>query len=65
MKITAEQKNVLKKYLPNLDEFKNLGDLLLALDDVITEVGFDENWELNSEGLKLQKIYDEIYMSNA
>jgi len=50
--------------LPNLDEFKELGELLLALDDVITEVGFDKNWELNKEGLKLQKVYDEIYISN-
>lgn len=36
----------------------------MALDDVITDVGFDENYELNKEGLKLQLIYDQIYNQN-
>lgn len=38
---------------------------LLALDDKIIEVGFDDNMEFyNDEGKKLQKIYDNIYDMN-
>jgi hypothetical protein len=32
----------------------------LQLDDKITEIGFDEDYNLNEEGLILQKLYDEL-----
>ena len=61
-----EEFSELKKYF-DTDEYTsndNIDGLLMALDDVITDVGFDENYELNKEGLKLQLIYDQIYNQN-
>ncbi|HJI93101.1 MAG TPA: hypothetical protein OIM29_08955 [Oscillospiraceae bacterium] len=66
LNITEEQISELKKYF-DTDEYTsndNIDGLLMALDDVITDVGFDENYELNKEGLKLQLIYDQIYNQN-
>ena len=66
LNITDEQISELKKYF-DTDEYTsndNIDGLLMALDDVITDVGFDENYELNKEGLKLQLIYDQIYNQN-
>lgn len=66
LNITEEQISELKKYF-DTDEYTsndNIDGLLMALDDVITDVGFDENYKLNKEGLKLQLIYDQIYNQN-
>lgn len=66
LNITEEQISKLKEYF-DIDEYTsndNIDGLLMALDDVITDVGFDENYELNKEGLKLQLIYDQIYNQN-
>lgn len=66
LNITEEQISELKKYF-DTDEYTsndNIDGLLMALDDVITDVGFNENYELNKEGLKLQLIYDQIYNQN-
>jgi hypothetical protein len=66
LNITEEQISELKKYF-DTDEYTsndNIDGLLMALGDVITDVGFDENYELNKEGLKLQLIYDQIYNQN-
>ncbi len=62
MIITDAQKAVLTKYGVEVQE--DVNDTLLALDDKITEVGFDEEYELNEKGLELQKVYDEIYNQN-
>ncbi len=67
MVITQQQKNLLSEYIKNMDKLivsDDINDLLLKLDEVITEIGFDEHYELNEEGLKLQKAYDEIYEQN-
>lgn len=66
LNITDEQISELKKHF-DTDEYTsndNIDGLLMALDDVITDIGFDENYELNKEGLKLQLIYDQIYNQN-
>lgn len=65
--ITIEQKKILSKHIPNIQKIiqsDDVNELLLPLDDLITEIGFDENYELNQEGLILQKIYDQIYNQN-
>lgn len=65
--ITIEQKKMLLNYIPNIEKIiqsDDVNELLLPLDDLITEIGFDENYELNQEGLILQKIYDQIYNQN-
>lgn len=65
--ITDEQKELLLKYLPNTEkilETDEVNDILDLLDDKITEIGFDKNWNLNKVGLKLQRLYDDIYYQN-
>ena len=49
-----------QKYIDNDD----IGQLLDDLDAKITEIGFDENYDLNEEGLKLQRLYDALYDQN-
>ena len=66
MIVNNEQISVLKTYL-DVDKYIKAGDLnglLDELDDVITDVGFNKNYELNKKGLQLQKIFDQIYGQN-
>ena len=42
----------------------DLDDVLDQLDDKITEIGFNRDYTLNEIGLKLQKLYDELYVQN-
>ena len=62
MNITDEQRGLMKQYA--VDVFDNVDDMLLALDDKITEIGFNTDYSLNETGLKLQKLYDELYIQN-
>ncbi len=67
IKITKEQKELLLKYLPDIEDLFKINEtdsILDVLDDLITEIGFDDNWELNDEGLRLQLLYDKIYSQN-
>lgn len=67
MNITDEQKDLLFLYLPNLRinvAADDIDTVLLDLDDKITEIGFNADYSLNKTGLKLQKLYDEIYTQN-
>lgn len=68
MKITFQQKELLIDKIEDIEriaESDDVNDLLFPLDDLITKIGFDENYELNKEGLKLQKLYDEILEQNS
>ena len=63
-KYKSEDFEYLKKYFDESFLMSD-ADVLLALDDKIIEVGFDDNMEFyNDEGKKLQKIYDNIYDMN-
>ena len=58
-----EQKELLLKYLPNYKTFDDLGDLLLALSDVMLE-SLDENDEGTDETTVIARLYDEIFVQN-
>ena len=62
MNITQIQRDILKEYKVKI--FNNVNDTLSALDDKITEIGFNADYSLNSKGLKLQRLYDELYNQN-
>lgn len=63
-KYKPEDFEYLKKYFDESFLMSD-ADVLLALDDKIIEVGFDDNMEFyDDEGKKLQKIYDNIYDMN-
>ena len=53
---------MLKKY--GVEVLDDVDDTLLALDDKITEVGFNADYSLNEKGQELQKLYDELYAAN-
>ena len=67
MNITEERKSILLLHIPDINQSINNGDLddvLDQLDDKITEIGFNRDYTLNEIGLKLQKLYDELYVQN-
>lgn len=67
MNITEEQKSILLLHIPDINQSINNGDLddvLDQLDDKITEIGFNRDYTPNEIGLKLQKLYDELYVQN-
>ena len=63
MNITEKQKELVKKYLKK--SYTEIQQLLLDLDDKITEIGFDDNYDLNEEGILLQRLYDDLYYQNS
>jgi hypothetical protein len=67
MIVKAEQIEVLKPYIENIEELVELDDVqavLDAIDDVIVDNILANNDEPDDEGIKLQKIYDEIFNEN-
>lgn len=63
MIVKAEQIEVLKPYIENIEELVESDDVqavLDAIDDVIVDNILANNDEPDDEGIKLQKIYDEI-----
>jgi len=66
--ITIEQKQFIGNYIDNLDELLDKGDvneLLSAIDDEIVNNILGNNDEPDKTGIKLQKIYDQIYNQNS
>lgn len=67
MIIKAEQLEVLKQYIENIEELIAEDDIQLVLDsidDVIVDNILGNNDEPDNEGIKLQRIYDEIFAQN-
>ncbi len=62
MNITQEQKDILINN--NVKIFDDVDKTLLALDDKITEIGFNKDYSLNKTGLILQRLYDDLYYQN-
>ena len=67
MKITREEMEVLRKYIPDVDAIVKSGDVSeyeLTLDRAIIENGLDKNDEITKVGVMLQGIYDKIFDRN-
>lgn len=67
MIVKTEQIEVLKGYIENIEDLITSGDVqkvLDAIDDEIVDNILANNDEPDSEGIKLQKIYDEIFYQN-
>ena len=66
--ITPEQLELLLKYLPEaealLDDPDGMYYILDLLDDKMLELGYDEDYELNEVGAKLEDLYDDLYYQN-
>ncbi|MBQ7123890.1 MAG: hypothetical protein IJO01_04685 [Oscillospiraceae bacterium] len=68
MIISKEQRNILNEYIKNLDalvENDCLDQILEEISKLQLKEGFtdDQEW-LTPFGLKLQEIYDDIYLKN-
>lgn len=63
IKVTDEEKKILKKYNIDIEEYDNLNELLLEIDDAMTSY-VDEHDEPLPEFLELEKIYDSIFYAN-
>lgn len=67
MIVKTEQIEVLKTYIENIEDLVESDDVqavLDAIDDVIVDNILANNDEPDDEGIKLQKIYDEIFNEN-
>lgn len=72
IKIKNEDVEFLKRYIfdndtEKLDKLlnsKNINDLLDELDNWLAFEGFDKNYNLNKIGLRVQEIYDYVYINN-
>ena len=67
MNVKDEQIRILKEYIPNIEKLIATGDIgtvLDAIDDVIVSNIILNNDEPDEEGVKLQKIYDQIFVQN-
>lgn len=66
--VKPEQRKELKSYIDNIEELISADDiqnLLDAIDDVIVDNILGNNDEPDDEGIRLQRIYDQIYMQNS
>lgn len=62
-----EQIKILKIYIENIEELIEEDDVqavLDSIDDIIVDNILKNDEEPDAEGIKLQKIYDEIYDQN-
>ncbi|WP_099205643.1 hypothetical protein [Scatolibacter rhodanostii] len=67
IKITTAQKEYLSSYIDDIDDLltkETDEQLLSSIDDVIVNEYDDQQENLSEEGVKLQKIYDEIFEMN-
>lgn len=67
MNVTQEQREVLKRYIENIEDLISAGDVqvvLDAIDNVIVDNILAHNNEPDKEGIMLQRIYDQIYNQN-
>ena len=67
MIVKSEQIKTLKPYIDNIEDIVKSDDVqsvLDAIDDVIVDNMLTNNDEPDDEGIRLQKIYDEIFSQN-
>jgi hypothetical protein len=65
--ISAQQTEILKLYIPNIEKILATNDVqsvLDAVDDLILNNILGNNDEPDNEGIMLQKIYDNIFAQN-
>lgn len=64
IKITDDQRELFTRYLSDKELQNDIDEVLDVLDDKITEIGFNSDYELNEVGLKLQQLYDQLFNQN-
>ena len=67
LNLKKDQEDLLLSFLPDMRRCIDEDDIETVLDELdnkITEIGFDANYDLNEVGRKLQRLYDELYDQN-
>lgn len=65
--LTDEEKEFLRKQLDNAEELILCDDVNIVLDivdDLIMELGHDENQDITDEGRRIERMYDNIFSNN-
>ena len=63
-KITDSDYNIIKKYNININENMNIDDILDEIEAKMFEMWFEENDEINKDGIELERLYDNIFHNN-
>lgn len=63
-KITDSDYKIIKKYNININENMNIDDVLDEIEAKMFEMGFEENDEINEDGIELERLYDNIFYNN-
>ena len=63
-KITDSDYKIIKKYNININESMNIDDILDEIEAKMFEMGFEENDEINKDGIELERLYDNIFHNN-
>ena len=63
-KITDNDYKIIKKYNININENMNIDDILDEIEAKMFEMGFEENDEINEDGIELERLYDNIFHNN-
>ena len=63
-KITDSDYKIIKKYNININENMNIDDILDEIEAKMFEMGFEENDEINKDGIELDRLYDNIFHNN-
>ena len=63
-KITDSDYKITKKYNININENMNIDDILDEIEAKMFEMGFEENDEINKDGIELERLYDNIFYNN-
>ena len=62
--ITDSDYKIIKKYNININENMNIDDILDEIEAKMFEMGFEENDEINKDGIELERLYDNIFHNN-
>lgn len=63
-KITDSDYKIIKKYNININENMNIDDILDEIEAKMFKMGFEENDEINKDGIELERLYDNIFHNN-
>ena len=63
-KITDSDYKIIKKYNININENMNIDDILDEIEAKMIEMWFEENDEINKDGIELERLYDNISHNN-
>jgi len=62
--VNKNEVNYIKKYNININENMNIDDILDEIEAKMFEMGFEENDEINKDGIELERLYDNIFHNN-